>query len=111
MKRCGGVITGELAEQLWQQAEAARERRAVSMPTERDALLIMTEAYHRLHELGWQDAIYCPKDGTIFDSISAGSTGIHECYYDGQWPDGSWWLHDDEDVWPAYPILWRARTS
>ena len=78
------------------------------MPTEKDALSVLFEAYQRLRELGWNDAIYCPKNGSVFSAIEAGSTGVHECTYTGEWPDGSWWIHDG-DMWPARPILWRKR--
>ena len=75
--------------------------------TER-ALLNLFEAYQDLKRLGWNDAIYCPKDGTWFDAIEAGSTGIHNCQYQGQWPNGGWWVADG-DVWPSRPILFRLR--
>lgn len=81
--------------------------RAAAMPDDKAALNVMMDAYCRLKELGWNDAIYCPKDGTVFEAIEAGSTGIFRCYYDGEWPDGSWWVRDDDDLWPSRPILYR----
>lgn len=57
--------------------------------------------------LGWREAIYAPKDGTVFESISAGSTGIHLCHYEGEWPEGSFWVHDVDDLWPGLPLLFR----
>ena len=71
------------------------------------ALLSLFEAYRRLKDMGWRDITYCPKDGTVFESISAGSTGIHRCYYTGEWPKGCWWVMEAGDIWPARPILWR----
>ena len=38
------------------------------------ALRMMCDAYQRLKDFGWNDAIYCPKDGSIFDVIEAGSS-------------------------------------
>ena len=69
---------------------------------------MMFEARQRLMELGWNDAIYCPKDGSEFDAIEAGSTGIHKCHYSGEWPDGHWWIAGDGDLYPSRPVLYRA---
>ncbi len=102
-------LTREEGEKIWRQREEAEEIRARDMPTERDALSTMFEAHQRLKELGWNDAIYCPKDGSVFDVIEAGSTGIHPCSYDGEWPKGSWWIHDEGDLWPSRPILFRKQ--
>lgn len=89
--------------------EAAAEKiaRLREMPTEADALRVMFAAYTRLKELGWREAIYCPKDGSSFDVIEAGSTGVHRCHYQGKWPDGSWWIEEAHDLWPSRPILYR----
>ena len=87
--------------------EAAKAQRAVDMPDDAAALRVMMQAWLRLTELGWSEAMYCPKDGTHFDAISAGSTGVHETWYDGEWPDGRWWCFDGSDIWPASPILFR----
>lgn len=85
----------------------AAEQPDFRSPEESELLEQMHQRHESLRKLGWNDAIYCPKDGTIFLSISAGSTGIHECYYDGEWPTGSWWVQDAGDLWPARPILWK----
>ena len=91
--------------------EAKRAKRAEQMPTESDALNIMFEAYLRLKELGWNDAIYCPKDGKAFQAIEAGSTGISQCYYAGNWPKGSWYSFYGADVYPSRPILFKPNTE
>ena len=65
-----------------------RTERVDDMPTEKDAINAMFRAYLRLKELGWKEAIYCPKDGTRFRAIEAGSTGIAPCHYMGEWPNG-----------------------
>jgi len=82
--------------------------RTKNMPTEQDAIDQIREGHQRLLELGWKDAIYCPKDGSMFSAIEPGSTGIHKCNYQGEWPKGNWWVYDG-DVWPSRPILWRPR--
>lgn len=88
-------------------AEAEAEKRAAEMPDEKAALRVMHDAHQRLRELGWREAIYCPKDGSSFDVIEAGSTGIFRCHYQGEWPDGSWWIEGGGDLWPSRPILFR----
>jgi hypothetical protein len=95
------------AEALIASADAARAKRAADMPTEAEALRVMFAAFQRLNELGWRDAIYCPKDGSSFDVIEAGSTGIHRAHYEGEWPKGGWWIEADDDLWPSRPILYR----
>lgn len=92
---------------LWRRAEEVEQARAALWPTEQDAISAMTDAHHRLKSLGWNDAIYCPKDGTVFEVIEAGSSGIHECHYSGEWPKGTWWVHGAGDLWPSRPILFR----
>jgi hypothetical protein len=103
--------TSEEAERLYNEivaeARAARERRRRTMPTTAAALQVMTQAYERLEELGWRAAMYCPKDRSPFQAIEAGSTGVHDCHYEGKWPNGSYWISADYDLWPANPILFR----
>ena len=82
--------------------------RAECMPSVTDAVSLMTQAYQRLKELGWREAMYCPKDGSTFEVIEAGSNGIHKCIYRGEWPNG-WWISADGDLWPSHPVLWRPR--
>jgi hypothetical protein len=95
------------ADEILARCDAAEKKRAADMPTEKDAIRAMFDAWLRLKELGWSEAIYCPKDGTNFQVIEAGSTGIHECYYDGKWPDGRWWIASEGDLWPSRPILFK----
>jgi hypothetical protein len=47
------------------------------------------------------------KDGSRFLAIEAGSTGVYPCYYQGEWPKGSWWAEAHGDLWPARPVLWK----
>jgi hypothetical protein len=99
-------LTRAEGDALWEAVETSQRERAARMPDEQSAILALQEAHTRLKELGWRDAIYCPKDGKHFKAIEAGSTGIHDCNYQGEWPKGSWWLYDN-DVWPSRPILFR----
>lgn len=94
------------ADALWKAAEAAKADRIARMPDERGAIRAMADAHQRLRELGWNDPIYCPKDGSHFQVIEAGSTGIHDCAYQGEWPKGSWWVYDG-DVWPSRPTMFK----
>ena len=95
------------AEALWADAEAAKAKRIADMPTEQSAIYAMSQAIYRLKELGWKDPVYAPKDGSPLDLIEPGSTGIHRGHYEGEWPKGSWWIHDDGDLWPSRPVLAR----
>jgi len=98
-------------ERMFAEFEAAEKARAVAMPDEKTALMVMFSAYQRLKELGFREAIYCPKDGTLFDAIEAGSTGIGTCNYYGEWPAGGWHMHEAGDLWPSNPILWRPKSG
>ncbi len=100
-------IGNVFAQVLWDSAEAAKAKRLADMPTEQDALRQLWAAQERLKELGWQDPIYAPKDGSPLDIIELGSTGVHRGYYEGEWPTGSWWIVDG-DIWPSRPALARA---
>lgn len=87
--------------------ETHRKKREALMPDEKSALHMMFDAYDRLRDFGWREAIYCPKDGSHFQVIEAGSTGIFDAYYDGEWPTGSWWVCEDGDMSPSRPVLFR----
>lgn len=93
---------------LLDEIKRGEEKRARDMPNEEAALKQMLDAFTRLKEMGWKEAIHCPKDGSMFSAIEAGSTGIHDCNYTGEWPDGNWWVYDG-DVWPSRPILWKPK--
>jgi hypothetical protein len=95
------------AERLWRDIEAREADLATRLPDEDACLRTMMDAHTRLEKLGWRDAIYCPKDGTVFEIIEAGSTAISRAHYEGTWPNGRWWAHCDGDLWPSRPILFR----
>jgi hypothetical protein len=100
-------MTSEEAAILWAKSELYHAERAARLPDVQTALKNMFDAFDRLKELGWREAIYCPKDGSSFEVICGGSTGIFCCHYDGEWPDGGWWIEEDGDLWPSHPILFR----
>jgi hypothetical protein len=105
------ALSPDECEAIVRSADAAKERRHAEMPDEQSAIRHMFDGWLRLKDFGWQEAIYCPKDGTVFDAIEAGSTGIHDCHYQGEWPGGSWWIHGDGDLWPSRPILFRLKSE
>lgn len=100
-------LTRSEADELMERVEAATKRRAELMPDESAARQMLFAAHLRLKELGWNDAVYCPKDGTEFEVIEAGSSGVHRCIYRGEWPTGGWWILAAGDLWPSRPILYR----
>lgn len=87
--------------------DKAKADRAAEMPDDAAALAVLHRAYMRLKELGWRDALYCPKDGSEFDVIEMGSTGVHTCAYFGDWPNGVWLIDGDS---PSRPILFRLKS-
>lgn len=103
-------VSDEQINAMLESSELEKEARAKKMPDEVAALMQLHEAYTRLKELGWSDAIYCPKDGSMFSAVCAGSVGVHKCNYTGEWPKGNWWVYDG-DAYTARPILWRKRTA
>src|SRR5688572_6343908 len=57
------------ASALMAASDEAKARRAEQMPDEQSAIHTMFNAWLRLKELGWKEAQYCPKDGSLFDAI------------------------------------------
>lgn len=79
---------------LLKACDEEKQKRAVDMPTAQDALAAISRSTTRLRDLGWKDAIYCPKDGSTFAVIEYGSTGIFTGLYSGDWHDGRIYLDD-----------------
>jgi len=98
-------------ERLLALAEAEKNRREELMPDEDSAIKMLFDAYTRLKDFGWRNIIYCPKDGSEFKALEAGSTGKHDCVYDGKWPDGSWWILTEGDMSPSHPVMFRKEPS
>ncbi len=93
--------------------DAEDRRRTAEMPDEKSALFKLFDAWLRLKELGWKEACYCPKDGSSFQIIEAGSTGIFDAHYSGEWPDGYIISVDDHDSYVSRPggtILCKVTT-
>lgn len=95
------------AESIMRDIELEDARRKEAMPDEQAAIKAFFDAWLRLQDFGWKQAIYCPKDGSVFEIIEPGSTGIHKCHYQGDWPKGTWLVHGDYDLWPSRPALFR----
>lgn len=102
-------LTRSEGEALRASVEAAQAKRERDMPDEQSAINAMFSAWVRLKELGWNDIMYCPKDGSRFRVIENGSTGIFDCEYDGEWPKGHWTTFDAHDAYPSSiaPSLYR----
>ena len=68
----------------------------------------LNDAYEGLKACGWQEAVYCPKDGTRFLAIDMGSAGVFPCYWMGnKLNGGGFWSEAHGDLWPARPVLWK----
>jgi len=94
-------LTRAEANAMWARAERCQEARAMTMPTEQDALHSMFDAWQRLKELGWREGKYCPRDGTVFHTIELGSTGIFDGDCRGEWPHCTWTTYDETDAYPS----------
>jgi hypothetical protein len=95
------------ADEILARCEAAEKRRNELMPDEQAAIELFFDAWLRLKDFGWNEAIYCPKDRSKFQVIECGSTGKHPCIYEGEWPTGTWWIVSDGDMCPSRPALWK----
>ena len=91
-----------LLEATEKQAAARRER----IPDTASALRLICDAKEILREQGWSDAIYCPKDGSLFAVVEWGSSGIFESFYMGEWPSGHLYVCD----YLCHPsgLMWKA---
>lgn len=92
---------------LLRSAEATKAKRASDMPDEKSAIRAMFDGWLRLKELGWRESMYCPKDGSVFKVIEAGSTGIFDCSYQGEWASGRFLVQDGGDLYPSHPVLFK----
>ncbi len=93
----------------WQYTEEEKKNLAEKYPTTEDCLAAIAEINSRLVNLGWNNAIYCPKDGTSFDAIEFGCSTIFDCWYDGEWPNGRYWACYGDDIDICRPVLFRPR--
>lgn len=100
-------LTRTEADALWAACEAATKARADAMPTEEDAVRVMSSAFQRLRELGWRESCYAPVTAAL-KLIEAGSSGIHVGHADGEWPNKRFWIAAHQDIWPSHPILFKV---
>lgn len=84
--------------------EAGDARRREMMPTEQAAIDLLCDAYTRLKELGWNDAIYAPCDGRRYHCIELGSTGIHVGWSEGR---DHRWVEGQRDIYPSHHVLFK----
>lgn len=102
-------VSAETMEALIEASEKYHALLAELMPTEQHALQVMDQAYTRLKDLGFDNAVYAPKNGTPFDAIEVGSTGIFDCHYSGEWPKGTFFISDGDDFYPSRPSMYRLK--
>jgi hypothetical protein len=102
-------LTADDAKALWEATEQARKKTEADYPDEQTTLREMCRAHHRMKDFGWREGIYRPKDGSEFEIIEAGSTGIFRCRYDDHWPDGMWLTFAEGEVYPSSrpPLMFR----
>lgn len=87
-------------------ADAEQAKREADMPTEEDAVRAMWSAYQRLRELGWRETCYGPTNKTV-RLIESGSAGIHQGSRWEPWPEKTWWVQSEGDLWPSNPCLFK----
>lgn len=75
--------------------------------TDENAIRLLRYAYNKLVKLGFDDICFAPKDGSIFEAIELYHFDIRRCKYIGDEGQGRYWMSDNDNVWPAHPILWR----
>lgn len=94
---------------MWRQFEEADKRRAERLPNVNACLLMLLDVKQRLETLGWSEGVDMPKDGRTVKVIEWGSTGVFDCYYSGDWPDGYFNTMDDRDVYPSSspPLMYQ----
>lgn len=83
----------------------SKRRRAELMPTEKDAAKLMWDAWYRLKELGWREAMYGPTNTPVM-VVEPGSSGIHKAVRNEPWPEKTWWSCDS-DMSPMNPCLFK----
>lgn len=76
----------------------------MSLPTKvRIEIEKLTAAFQALQNLGFQQIMYAPTDGTEIEVIELGSSGIHKAHH----MDSGFWVASHGDLWPSRPVLWR----
>ena len=109
-------LTKAEADALWARAQELKEKRASDYPDAQACVNAIWDACQRLEELGWKLARLAPQDRKVRQTISLGSTGIHDAYCE-QAPEPisprHWWWHqsEDGDLWPHEPIYFKDKTD
>ena len=98
-------LTRAEGDAIMKQVEANEARKSEQMPTSKEAVATMYDAYDRLRQLGWNPGSYCPKDGTRFAIIEHGSTGVFTGSYFGEWPSG--YVIAEDCVLRPGGLLWK----
>jgi hypothetical protein len=104
-------LTRAEADELLRHVEEQKARRDGLMANEQAAIAMFFDAWLRLKDFGWREAVYCPKDGRMFHAIEPGCTAILDCTYEGEWPNGSWWSYADGDCGPSHPALFKPKDA
>ena len=91
-------------------ADSAAKEPTFGSEGEREAMERCRAIDETLRDMGWNSAIYCPKDGSMFMGweFPWGSPSL--CNYTGEWPTGSFLQYSAGDAWPCSPNLWRPIT-
>lgn len=99
------------ADAIMESVHKADEKRKADYPDERAAINAIFQAYERLRELGWREAMYMPPDGSVHQALEMGSTGIHRCYCtyrkQGDQLSGRWYWTPDDGICPMSPYLFK----
>ena len=101
-----GYATQEQAGALFAEMKRTDAEREAEMPDTMAALHRALVARERLRKLGWNDGIYCPKDGTKFALVEWGSTGVHAGFYTGKWPEGH--IYCGDFLVQPQAVMWKA---
>lgn len=82
-------------------------KRAIQVLEERNHILSMFNGYRALIDHhGWREIMYAPKDGTPFEVITVGSTGVFPARWLGE-KDDLLFVEEAGDLWPAQAMLFR----
>ena len=100
-------LIADEAQALWDESERQRAEIAARLPDENPPPRYVRAPSPK--DFGWRDATYRPKDGTVFDPPRLGLPEF-DCYYTGNWPEGSWWTWLMGTIWwPGDSILFRLK--
>ena len=76
--------------------------------TERELIQDIFHSQSELRRFGWHPINEPPpKNQEQIQILELQSTGIHNGYVEGDWPNQRFWVTDDNDTYPSRPYLWR----